>query len=359
MKKVYFLIGVITTFLFTITSFPPIAVAAEAFKPMTLKFAEAIPQISWFGKQRTWWANEVEKRTAGRIKIQIFWSESLVKWKDMLPGIQTGMADIGLTASTYHPSNFPLFLMLDNTFNLGDDPVASVLAEIETIEKEPSLKAEMERERVIMVCPQIGGASSLIGTRKCLGSIKDLKGKTIRTYGGARTQYYQYLGANPIFMPYSDLYEAIDRGTIDAIGDMGLIYSDTFKHYEVVKCVFAENLRAGLATGVMMNLDLFKKFPRDIQEVFLNLRTEYAVRTAQEIKEYEIGIAREWTTQRGVTIKYPSPEDQKIIAEAGQKANDFIIKKQESGGHMAARTVWEYFVKAKKKYEDQRAKKKG
>jgi hypothetical protein len=53
--------------------------AAEQFKPLTLKFADVVPRDSWFGKHRQWWANEVERRTEGKIKIQMFWMESLVK----------------------------------------------------------------------------------------------------------------------------------------------------------------------------------------------------------------------------------------------------------------------------------------
>jgi hypothetical protein len=55
---------------------------------------------------------------------------------------------------------------------------------------------------------------------------------------------------------------------------------------------------------------------------------------------------------------YPSPADQKALQEAGQKATDFILKKQEADGIKGARKVWDYYMAALKKYEDQRAKKK-
>ena len=115
MKRMYVLLIAAVWSLALITPmFSNTCMAQEAFKPVTLKYADATPQKSWFGNHHKWWANEVEKRTRGRVKVQIFWMESLVKWKDMLPGVQSRMADLGWLSSTYHPSNLPLYIILDN-----------------------------------------------------------------------------------------------------------------------------------------------------------------------------------------------------------------------------------------------------
>ena len=74
---------------------------------MTLRYADGIPENSWFGKHHKWWANEVEKRSGGRLKVQIFWMESLVKFKDMLPGIQSGIVRLGLAKRHLSPEQPP------------------------------------------------------------------------------------------------------------------------------------------------------------------------------------------------------------------------------------------------------------
>ena len=43
---------------------------------------------------------------------------------------------------------------------------------------------------------------------------------------------------------------------------------------------------------------------------------------------------------------------------AGKNAQEYLFKKQEADGHKAARKVWDYYVTARTKYEDERAKKK-
>lgn len=357
MKKIYWVIAVAVSLLGVMLLSSQMAVAADTFKPITLKFADTVPEKSWYGDQHKWWANEVEKRTGGKIKIQIFWMESLVKWKDMLQGVQSGMADIGWITATYHPSNLPLWFILDNMFNYRQDYVAAVLASMDTLDNEPNIKAELEREKIFLLGSHISGQAQ-VGLKRSINSIKDLKGKTFRTVGGAKTLYWQNIGVNPVFMPFGDLYEAVDRGTIFGIGDLAITLAHTFKLYEVVKTMYMHNGGGVVAGGLCINTDVYKRLPQDLQRVLLDLRREYGIRYGQGTMDLEASLYNEWQTKYGVKVQYPTPEDQAVITAAGEKANDTMIKKQESEGHKATRKVWDYYLKSLKKYEDERAKKK-
>jgi len=242
-------------------------------------------------------------------------------------------------------------IILDNPGNFGRDYVAALLAKIDTMENEPNLRGEMEREDIVLLSSHISGLSQ-IATKKSLESIKEIKGQTIRTYGGGRTKYLEYLGANPIFLSYSEIYEAMERGTVSSF-EIAMNMSVAFKHHEVVKCIYMQNVGGALAGGTFINRKLFNRFPQDLQKMFVTLRHEYAIRYAQDLMEIEGKNFREWETKHGIKMKNPSPEDQKIIADACQKAQDYMIKTQESQGAPGARKVWDYYVKALKKYEGQ------
>lgn len=336
---------------------------AQELKPATLRMANVVGENSWFGRQHKWWAGEVEKRSGGKLKVQIFWTESLVKWKDALPGIQSGMADFAWVSSTYFPSQLPRYLMLDNLFNFGDDYVAAILALMDTVDNEPNLKAELAKEDIILVAPHISGHAP-VGTKNPLKSIKELKGKSLRTYGGVRTQFYTNLGANPIFMSFSDMYEAMNRGTIDSLGDMAVVLSNAFKLYEVVKHINANNPPGvhgnggALASGFYMSRKKFNELPKETQKMLLDLRREYGVRYAQTLMDDEAAIRNEWKTKHGVSFADASPADQKFILEAGNIANEQMFKKQEADGHKGVRETWAYYLQARKKYEAERAGKK-
>lgn len=334
---------------------------AQELKAQTLKMANVVPEGSWFGRQHKWWAGEVEKRTGGKLKVQVFWLESLAKWKDALPAIQSGVADLAWVSSTYFPSEFPGYLMLDNLFNFGDDYVAAVLAAIDTLENEPNLRNELRRADIVLLMPHISGHAP-IGTKAPLASIKDLKGKSLRTYGGVRTQFYTNIGANPIFMSFADMYEAMNRGTVDALGDMAIVLANAFKHYEVVKAVYS-NAPAGvngnggaLASGFYMSHKKFSALPQGTQKMFLDLRREYGIRYAQTLMDDESAIRKEWATKHGVKFLNPTTEDARFIQEAGNAANEQMFKKQEADGHKYVRQVWAYYQKARQKHEAERKK---
>ena len=54
------------------------------------------------------WAAEVEKATKGRVKIQVYPSQTLIKGVDMWRGIRSGIADIGWCVQGYWPEQTPL-----------------------------------------------------------------------------------------------------------------------------------------------------------------------------------------------------------------------------------------------------------
>lgn len=330
-------------------------IAADA-SPVTLKYSTYVTEQSWHGEMHSWWANEVDKRTGGKVKIKIFWMESLTKHKDGLQAVQTGMTDLTWLSSTYHPSQLPLFMIMDNPGNFGNDYVSAVLALYDTMENQKELKAELERENIIQMMPHISGHTQLM-TKKCFDSLADLKGKTLRTYGGARAKYYETLGANPIFMPYPDIYEAVDRGTISAF-DGAVVLSNGFKHYEVAKCIHMTNSGGSLASGVFMNLKTFKGLPQNVQKILLDLRKEYGMKMAQKQFDDEQTYYKEWNAKYGVSIRNLSDADQKVNQNAIKVAQDFMVKKQESAGFKETGKVWNYYLAALKKYEAERAKKK-
>ena len=325
----------------------------------TWKMAIPVAEKSWFGEMHKWWGTEVEKRSGGRIKVMYFWSDSLVKWADALPGIQSGIADMSWVSSTYFPTQFPHYMALDQIFNFGDDYVAGMKAAIDTIENQPDLKAEIAREDIVILMPHISGHAP-VGTRQELNSVRDLKGKTLRTYGGSRIDFYKTLDANPIFMPFSDMYSAIDRGTIDALGDMAILLSNAFKLNEVVKHVHFLNPPGvkgnggSVASGFFMTGAKFRAQTPEVRAMLMQLRSEYTERYGKSLMDLEGSIMEDWKKRNRIVFHTSSPEDEKFMLERGTAANELLFKRQEAAGHKNIRAVWAYFQEARKKYEAKR-----
>jgi TRAP-type C4-dicarboxylate transport system substrate-binding protein len=343
-EKRRLLYGLIVIF-FIISAIVPTIVHA---KTITLKYASPVPPKSWVGGQQQWWASELEKRTNGRVKVQFFWMGSLVEWKDGLHGVASGICDIANPCSTYHPSEFPSYILLDMPYN-GKDYWAAMRAAIDTVENEPNLKAEFKRRKVKFLFNWMSGFFHPAIT-KHVNSINDLKGMTFRSFGGARIQWMEYLGINPVFMSYAEIYEAADRGTIDGV-EIVLMLSDAFKHYEVVKEVLLADTGFVVTCAASMNLKVWNSLPKDIQDIMLKLREDYAAHYAEKLMALESKIIERWKTKYGLNIRRLTPGDDKISRDAGKRAQEFFLNKQEAGGH-PARKVWAYYQDAQRKYEN-------
>ena len=56
-----------------------LATPAYADESITLRLSELGPPRGARGESIIWWAEQIEERTEGRVKIEVFWSQSLVK----------------------------------------------------------------------------------------------------------------------------------------------------------------------------------------------------------------------------------------------------------------------------------------
>ena len=54
------------------------------------------------------WIKQVEQATKGRVKIEVFASQTLLKGPDTWRGVSTGIADIGWCVQSYWPDLTPL-----------------------------------------------------------------------------------------------------------------------------------------------------------------------------------------------------------------------------------------------------------
>jgi TRAP-type C4-dicarboxylate transport system substrate-binding protein len=89
MYKRYLLLGVVLVTV--VLGFAAIGAA----KSITLTFANQNPDTSWSGMHAIGpWAKQVEKTTNGKVKVQIFYSQTLTKGKDAWEATKSGIADI-------------------------------------------------------------------------------------------------------------------------------------------------------------------------------------------------------------------------------------------------------------------------
>jgi TRAP-type C4-dicarboxylate transport system substrate-binding protein len=338
-----------------------LTMTGAALAATTIKVAVPTPAKGWFAEMHQWWGQEVEKRSNGELKVQFFFGGSLVKWPDSLPAIQSGIADMAWISSSYTPANLGHFIILDNMLNFGDDYVAAVKAAIDSAEQQPDLVRELKREDIIPLMSHISGHGP-VGTKKNLTSIDELKGKSLRTYGGARTVFYKELAMNPIFMTFPEMYNAMDRGTVDALGENVLLLANAFKLNEVIRNQHQMNPPGANGNGgVISNFfamrgEKWRSLTADQQKMLKDLRLEYGIRYASKLMEDEVKVREQWAKNNNITFQTSSPGDAQKVLKAAQVANESFYKEQEGTGAKNVRAVYAFYEKTRKTYEEQHKK---
>lgn len=101
-------------------------------------------------------------------------------------------------------------------------------------------------------------------TKKPIHKLEDFKGKLVRA-SGSMLEVLKMLGAEPTFIPLSEVYEAIERGVIDGSCTSISDYVGS-KRYEVAKFLTV----SGLYNGKMdhaMNLEVYRSMPKEWQKI--------------------------------------------------------------------------------------------
>jgi TRAP-type C4-dicarboxylate transport system substrate-binding protein len=90
--------------------------AAPALAQETMKMNISIGQNSHYGVAIDTFAREVEKRTAGRYKIQNFYSGALGAERESIEAVQLGTLDLTMTSTGPAPNFVPEVAILDIPF---------------------------------------------------------------------------------------------------------------------------------------------------------------------------------------------------------------------------------------------------
>lgn len=157
----------------------------------------------------------VKKASNGDIDFKFWSGGALLGAKDTLPGVENGVADIGVLALTYFPAEFPYFQLISDMAMLSSNPpaVAGAVAELVALDCEPCRKDFLDKGLVFT-----SGYSTTPYTlisKEPINGPDDLKGKKFRSAGTLWDRWTSYVGGTSVNVSAAEMFEALDRGGVD------------------------------------------------------------------------------------------------------------------------------------------------
>lgn len=179
--------------------------------------------------------------------------------------------------------------------------------------------AEETNLYLLVVCEN--GFQAISNNKREIHSPSDIKGMKVRTQENpVIMKIYETLGAIPTPMAYSELFTALQQGTVDAQVNPALVMATT-KIYEVQKYISDTNLMYDTVTFAM-NYDYFKALPKDLQEL--------AVECAQEAWAAELEYCAQdsltFLEENGMTVTRLTEDERAAFETAVEPVYDWFRK---------------------------------
>ena len=285
------------------------------------------------------WVKKVEDATKGRVKIEIFPAQTLVKGPDIWNAVKTGVADMGWCFHGYWADMTPL----SDVITLPSLPIKSSEKGSEVLwrlyEKFPSIQNEYKDVHVLQLWAS--NPYFLITTKKQVKTMEDVKGLKIRVVGGPPTEQLKALGGIPTLIPMPDTYLSMDKGVIDGMGaPWEAIHG--FRLYEVVKYYTIVPLSA-VYFSMSMNKKKWESLPKDIQQAISSASGLEAAKFWGKnwFDTAEDGVMEAAKKGNYQINKYvvPQQEQDRWTKAAGEPLWKEWVKKMEGKGHPEAQQI--------------------
>ena len=255
---------------------------------INLTYAFFAPAGTFPGKQMAHWAEQLTKRTNGKVAVKTFPAGTLLGAREMYDGVSKGVADIGLGSPSYDPGRFPLTSGVSLPMGFTNATVASRTLWELTKEFRPK---EYEDFKVIAMFTTEPG---FIQTKTAVRNAADLNGMKLRA-AGTGVPVLKALGAAPIGMPMPEVPQSVQTGVISGTMTSREVLQD-FKLAESLKFV-TDYPTVVVTFAAVMDRKRWEKLPADVQKVIDELAAEMPAWTGQYHDNENVGAAMRWAAK--------------------------------------------------------------
>ena len=266
---------------------------AFAQSPTTLKISHQFPggtidQGDFRDRLVRKFAADVEKKTNGGLKFEIYPNSSLVKVNSQFSALRKGALDMSLVPLSYAGGEVP-------ETNIGLLPALVPSYEIGSKWKNADvgkLLSQILAEKGVVVVTWIWQAGGVASRGKPVVTPDDAKGLKIR--GGSREMdmMFKDAGASVLSLPSNEIYAAMQTGAMDAAltSSTSLI---SFRLEEVAKALTSGRGKSYwfMFEPLMMSKQIFDKLPKAQQDAIMSVGADLEKFAVDSAKADDIAVA--------------------------------------------------------------------
>jgi TRAP-type C4-dicarboxylate transport system substrate-binding protein len=278
--------------------------AAPVFAQTKWDLPAAYPASNFHTENLVMFANDVDKRTGGKLKITVHANASLFKAPEIKRAVQGNQAQVGEILISNFANENPIF---------GVDTLPFIATSFESAKKldqaaRPALQKVLASQGIKLLYTVPWPPQGLYA-KKPLDGASDLKGVKFRSYNPATAKIAQMFNAQPVTIQAAELTQALATGVVESYISSGSTGFDS-KTYEHLKYWY--DTQAWLPkNAVIVNQKAFDALDKASQDALLAAAAE------AETRGWKISIEKNlWyldqLKQKGMQILPPSA---KMVSE--------------------------------------------
>lgn len=212
------------------------------------------------------WAKAIEEKTDGRVAFTFFPAgSSLGDATKQFDQARAGVVDVSVGIPAIPRGRHPRSVLVELPFTVPNAEVGTCAL----MAVEDQVEADYPGTHILSLTVTEPSAAH---TREKVESLEDLAGMRVRTPTPAITAMLEDVGATPVGMPPTEIYESVERGIVDGnIMPWGPV--GAFKLHEVLNY----HLDAGInpvAMYIVFNERRYDSLPEDIRQVIDEVSAE-------------------------------------------------------------------------------------
>ncbi|MEV9640784.1 TRAP transporter substrate-binding protein DctP [Mammaliicoccus sciuri] len=238
----------------------------------------------------------VTELTDGQVQFKYYPSEQLGKSQDFIHLVRDGVIDIAHFNAYSYPSEFPItssLMAMPGLVTTGEEltPMFN-----ETIRMDPVLEVDFLSNGVRPVLGMVTIPYDLYTTGKEIRVPEDLKGLKIMNHGGVFKTAIEHLGATPVTITVSDMYEAFDKGVVDVINH----YPSTLNAWSMGDLIESGTSGAKIGAapyGLMISEKTWQGLPENARTALYQAGDELAASSSKIFDDDSKSVEKKWIEQ--------------------------------------------------------------
>jgi TRAP-type transport system periplasmic protein len=294
-----------------------VGTAAPVLAQTNMRISISVAQNSHQGVGIDTFAKEVEKRTAGRYKIQTFYSGSLGGERESIEAVQLGTQELTLTSTGPVPNFVPEARILDIPFLFRDKAHARAVLD-GPIGQEMLAKFEPKGFKALAWAEN--GVRHMTNSKRPVNAPDDLKGLKMRTMENpVHVAAYKGFGIVTTPMAFPEVFTALQQGTVDGQENplsviMAAKFDQVQKHLSLTGHVYSPAI-------FLMNKASFDKLSAADKQAFIDAAREATKANRARVDEDDAkGVAE--LRSKGMQV-IENVDKSKFVAQLGPVNAEF------------------------------------